>query len=56
MEKYHFSDEMTIVINPCGKIYEWRKLDEKWHGICLSYLTVGPGRTLKLMVWGKMAY
>ena len=51
-----FSDEMTIVIKPDGKIYVWRKPEEKWHGICLGYLSGGPGRTLKLMVWGTMTY
>ena len=51
-----FSDEMTIVIKPDGKIYVWRKPEEKWHGICLGYLSGGPGRTLKLVVWGTMTY
>ena len=51
-----FSDEMTIVIKLDGKIYVWRKPEEKWHGICLGYLSGGPGRTLKLMVWGTMTY
>ena len=45
-----FSDEMTIVIKLDGSIYVWRKQQEKWHGICLRYLSGGPGRTLKLMV------
>ena len=51
-----YSDEMTIVIKHDGKIYVWRKPEEKWQGICLGYLSGGPGRTLKLMVWGTMTY
>ena len=47
---------MTIVIKPDGKIYVWRKQEENWHGICLGYLSGGPGRTFKLMVWGTMTY
>ena len=50
MENIIFSDEMTIVIKSDGKIYVWRKQEEKWHGICLDYLRGVPGRTLKLMV------
>ena len=50
------SDEMTIVIKPDGKIYVWRKPEEKWNGICLGYLSGGPGKTSKLLVWGTMTY
>ena len=34
----------------------WSKQEEKRHGLCLGYLSGGPGWTLKLMVWGTMTY
>lgn len=51
-----FSDEMTIVIKPDGKVKVWRKQNEKWRGYCLGYLNQGPTRSLKLMVWGTITY
>lgn len=51
-----FSDEMTIVIKPDGKVKVWRKTSEKWRGYCLGYLGQGPTRSLKLMVWGTITY
>jgi hypothetical protein len=38
-----FSDEMTIVIRPDGKIKVWRKTSEKWLGRCLGYLILSLG-------------
>ena len=51
-----FNDEMTKVIKPDGKMYVWRTPEGKCYGICLGYLSGGPGRILKLMVWGTMTY
>ena len=51
-----FSDEMTIVVRPDGKVKVWRKSIEKWKGYCLGYLSQGPSQTLKLMVWGTITY
>lgn len=51
-----FSDEMTIVVKPDGKVKVWRKTSEKWRGYCLGYLGQGPSRCLKLMVWGTITY
>jgi transposase len=51
-----FSDEMTIVIKPNGRVKLWRKVEEKWSVLHLCFLHVGPQATLKLMVWGCIGY
>lgn len=55
-KKVIFSDEMTIIIKPDGRVKLWRKADEKWSVFCLGSLHVGPKTTLKLMVWGCITY
>lgn len=54
--KVIFSDEMTIVIKPDGRVKLWRKAEEKWSVFCLGSVHVGPKTTLKLMVWGCITY
>jgi len=54
--KVIFSDEMSIVVSPNGRVKLWRKAEEKWSVHCVEAAHLGPRSTLKLMVWGCISY